>query len=150
MSPSARTFTRILGNVPAEPAVQHHLDKAGAFQIQAALPGQSLDLQVVCLYYAALHWLDALRAQRQSNMRHQVVAAQDHTERKALYREYRIPQATLRTYNKLESLSRIARYEAHPGYTLVLGDEVMAQRHHTDIVQHVRQNLAVYGYVFPA
>lgn len=150
MSPSARTSTRILGNVPADPAVQYHLDKAGQYQIQAALPGLSLDLQVIALYYAALHWLDALRKQRQISRRDAVVDAKDHTHRKNLMYDYNIRGEVNNKYLKLETLSRIARYNVIPGTTLEPAGLAMAQRHHTDIVQHVRQNLNAYGYVFPA
>lgn len=135
--------------VGPHPKAQAHIDKADAFRRQVAVEGLTLDWRIICIYYSALHWLEALRCHRHRDQNGQPLEIRSHTRRMGLFQLSNIDEDILEAYVDLEALSRMARYEVSPTYILEERHFVRARNLTGQIMNYARTALHQAGYRLP-
>ncbi|MCD0155859.1 hypothetical protein [Deinococcus sp. 6GRE01] len=136
--------------VGPHPKAQAHIDKADAIKRQAAVEGLTLDWRIICTYYSALHWLEALRCHLHRDASGEPTEVRTHIRRMAIFREIGIEQEILEAYVDLEALSRMARYDVSPTYVLQDRHFVVARNFAGQVINHARRELHQAGYRLPA
>lgn len=136
--------------VGPHPKAQAHIDKADAIKRQAGLEGLALDWRIICTYYSALHWLEALRCHLHRDAHGEPTEVRSHTRRMGIFRQIGVDEEILEVYVDLEALSRMARYEVSPAYNLEERHLVVARNFAGQVINHARRELHQAGYRLPA